>query len=225
MGVLPTLPTSTQLEELWAGYRHKNIAVLTAQRSGVMVGDVDPRHGGKIETLWALGWPQHTPIAQSGGGGWHVYVACPPEGMCSISNYAEGIELKANGALVIAPPSIHPDTKRLYEWKEGHEPWILPVAPLPNAVLADMRQHTARVATVSGKPDPDRDNPNALVYDLATTRRIATALYRKALHKAHRGEGRNNALFWLSRQLDSLGMARAEIVDWGIAFVKEVQHV
>ncbi len=72
-------------------------------------------------------------------------------------------------------------------------------------------------------PD-DRDDPGALVYSVAETQRIATALYRKAVRKVHDGEGRNNTAFWLGRQLDSLGMMRREVVEWVVGFGKEVEY-
>jgi hypothetical protein len=86
----------------------------------VLAGDVDPRHGGSLDTLWALGWPQRTPIEQTGGGGWHVYVQCPPDGLPSVDGYAPGVELKADGKLVIVAPSVYWDGTP-YRWLVS--PW------------------------------------------------------------------------------------------------------
>jgi hypothetical protein len=122
------------------------------------------------------------------------------------------------------PPSIHVH-KTLYEWEDGHDPWTVPPAPLPDVVLGSIRLRTTdRPWRDAALNDPDRADPNALVYDLATTQRIATALYRKAIRTVRSGEGRNNTLYKLARQLDSLGMTQAEVLEWGRAFAREVRN-
>jgi len=57
-----------------------NISLLTGRRSGGVVADVDPRHGGRLETLWERGWPRDTVTSRTGSGGWHVLAQCPPGG-------------------------------------------------------------------------------------------------------------------------------------------------
>ena len=59
------LPAHTRLL-----HRHRpNVTVLTGKRSnGLCVGDVDRRSGGSLEALWSRGWPQNTPIEQTGNG-------------------------------------------------------------------------------------------------------------------------------------------------------------
>lgn len=143
----------SQLVEFWQRNRELNVAVLTGTRSGIIVADVDPRHGGQLETLWEMGWPQETCIVRTGSGGRHVYAQCPADGLRSVTNYAQGIELKADGTLVIAPPSRHPNGN-LYQWVDGHYPerveasgrGLVPAA-LPEVALADIRARRARVAT------------------------------------------------------------------------------
>lgn len=201
-----------------------NVAILTGQRSGVMVGDVDPRHGGKIETLWAMGWPQGTPIARSGGGGWHVYVECPAGGIRSIDHYALGIELKANGKLVIAPPSRHLSL-RCYRWLPHHSPFQIAVAPLPAAVLATL----ATLETPAPRaPRQDEAAPNAvtpaLAYSPEETLRLATVLVNYAIKKVRQGEHRNNTAYWLGQQLNSLGLADAEVMALAKLYERSVRY-
>jgi len=201
-----------------------NGSLLTGVRSGVVVADTDPRHGGTLDALWELGWSRDTVIARTGGGGWHVYAVCPAGGLASMDGYATGIEFKADGKQVLVPPSLHP-SRHHYRWLAGHAPWERAVAPLPDGVLVTLKARP-RVAggLRAGEPQPDRDDPAALVYPVEETRRIATALYRKGLRKVAAGEGRNNTAYWLARQLDSLGMTRAEVVAWVVAWGREVDN-
>jgi hypothetical protein len=198
-----------------------NLALLTGKRSGVVVADIDPRHGGALEPLWRLGWSQNTPIARSGGGGWHVYAAYPPDGLRSVDAYAPGTELKADGKYVIAPPSLH-IARRRYCWLPDHAPWDCAPAPLPDTVLAALAKRTTTVTL--GEAQPARDDPHALVYSLVETQRIATALIHKALRRVADGEGRNNTAFWLGRQLDSLGLTRREVATLVALYGLAAQH-
>jgi KaiC/GvpD/RAD55 family RecA-like ATPase len=72
------------------------------------------------------------PTAQSGGRSLHLYFRDGGQGNASRG----GLELRAGGQMVVAPPSVHPETGRPYRWLEGREPWALPLAPIPEAVLA-----------------------------------------------------------------------------------------
>jgi hypothetical protein len=93
----------------WRGWPSANVGILTGRRSDLVVLDVDPRHGGN-ESLAALvaeheGLPE-TVAVETGGGGRHFYFRCPPgtERVRSVT-LAGGLELKADGTFVVAPPS------------------------------------------------------------------------------------------------------------------------
>ena len=215
--VLPEMPPLAALAEMWRRDHHANIAVLTGMRSGIVVGDVDPRHGGRLEALWERGWPRETPIAQSGSGGWHVYCRCPAEGVRSMPTYAPGIELKAEGALVIAPPSTHPDTGRRYTWRNGYEPWTAPLAPLPEEVLDGLRLRTA--LTAHAEPP---------VLSTAAVRRLARKaprLVRQAIERArtNRDGGRHLSGLWLACQLRDLRVSDEVGRACMLAYQREVE--
>lgn len=181
---------------LWDDEPNQNVILLTGRRSGIIVGDIDPRHGGSLDTIWRMGWPQETVIALSGSGGWHVYAQCPPEGLRSVPGYAQGIELKADGAVIVAPPSRHKNGT-VYQWREGHDPWTLAPAPAPEQVLADIRaRRPARVEPV--------DEPIALSEgELRALSRFAPRLVKRAVRRARDGRdgGRHNTGLWLACQL------------------------
>jgi Bifunctional DNA primase/polymerase, N-terminal len=93
----------------WAGWPTANVGIATGRRSNLIVLDVDPRHGGdkQLQALIAEHEPlPDTVIVQTGGGGWHYYFACPPgDGAVDSGDIAEGLEIKAAGTFVVAPPS------------------------------------------------------------------------------------------------------------------------
>ena len=109
----------------------ENVGLITGEASGVVVIDVDPRNGGEMSLLeleQAHGKLPDTLTCQTGGGGLHLYFK-DYDGAKS-STPAEGIDFKATVGCVVVPPSVHPDTKALYQWAdldvdvaELPEPW------------------------------------------------------------------------------------------------------
>ncbi len=81
-----------------------NVGVATGD--GLVVLDVDPRHGGDrslIELEEGHG-DVVTLAARTGGGGVHLYL----EGDLPARNsFRPGLDLKGSGGFVVAPPSLH----------------------------------------------------------------------------------------------------------------------
>lgn len=111
-----------------------NVAIVTGALSGVVVLDVDPRHGGN-ESLRALerkhGALPVTIESATGGGGRHLYFAHPGGEVHNRTNIEPGIDLRGDGGCIVAPPSVHPSGKR-YRWKKGHAPGDVQLARLPD---------------------------------------------------------------------------------------------
>ena len=42
-----------------------------------------------------------------------------------------GIDLRGDGGMIVAPPSVHPSGGR-YRWRRGHRPGALPLAEMPD---------------------------------------------------------------------------------------------
>jgi len=111
-----------------------NVAIVTGALSGLIVVDVDPRHGGK-ESLRKLerehGQLPQTMESITGGGGRHLYFAHPGGVVTNRTNIEPGIDLRGDGGCIVAPPSVHPSGKR-YRWKKGHAPGEIEIPPLPD---------------------------------------------------------------------------------------------
>lgn len=132
------LPTPDEVEEWYRDWPDAGVGIVTGALSGLAVLDVDPRHGGD-ESLSALEGQYellpYTIEAATGGGGRHLYFAYPGGHLRNRTALAPGIDLRAEGGLVIAPPSLHPSGGR-YAWKPGHDPADTTVAPMPGWLIA-----------------------------------------------------------------------------------------
>ncbi len=127
------LPSPAEITAWYARSPRANVGIVTGEGSGLVVLDIDPRHGGDA-SLAALeqrhGPLPATVVALTGGGGRHVYFGHPGETMRNKVGLAPGIDLRGDGGLVVAPPSYHPSGRR-YAWQPGHHPDDMPLAPLP----------------------------------------------------------------------------------------------
>jgi hypothetical protein len=73
-----------------------------------------------------------TPIVQTGRARLHLYFKTADVQARS----RNGLELRAGNQQCVLPPSVHPDTGRAYEWMHELDPWTVPLAELPPALLA-----------------------------------------------------------------------------------------
>jgi hypothetical protein len=110
-----------------------NVGIVTGHLSGIVVIDVDSRHGGHA-SLAALqdehGVLPRTIEATTGGGGRHLYFAHPTGALRNRVGIRSGIDLRAEGGYVVAPPSVHASGRR-YEWLAGAAPGERAAALLP----------------------------------------------------------------------------------------------
>jgi Bifunctional DNA primase/polymerase, N-terminal len=88
------------------------LAICTGTVAGLAVVDIDPRNGGQLDR--ALMRP--TATAATGGGGWHLYYRHPGGPLLPALAGRPGVDVKADGGYVVAPPSAHPATRARYRW-------------------------------------------------------------------------------------------------------------
>jgi hypothetical protein len=180
-----------QLTEMLAKHPGGLLAVRTGLPSGTVVIDVDPRHGGlhTLNELGAAGLLPGTVNAGTGSDGLHFYYAHPGGWITSGANrLGPGVDVKADGAYVVAAPSRHPKTGRPYRWTGPDDVFTERLTPIPPALMALLRPVEQRRATVTVLQPVSTS-------DKASRRRI-TALVRFVL-EAPEGE-RNQRLYWAS---------------------------
>jgi hypothetical protein len=130
-------PTEAELARWFARWPDANLGIVTGAVSGLVVLDVDPKHGGD-DSLAALerahGRLPETCEALTGGGGRHLYFAHPGGVVHNRAALAPGIDLRGDGGYVVAPPSLHP-SGRDYVWEVSRDPDEVPPAPMPRWLL------------------------------------------------------------------------------------------
>lgn len=142
-------------------HKGENVGLITGEASGVVVVDVDPRNGGEASLYdleQAHGTLPDTLTCQTGGNGLHLYFKHFPEAKSGTP--VDGIDFKAGGGCVVVPPSIHPDTKALYQWADLD----VDVAELPQAWREAMAGKAATHCAFEddGGPIPEGKRNNTL---------------------------------------------------------------
>jgi putative DNA primase/helicase len=125
------------IEEFWWNHKGSNVGIATAAGSGVFVLDVDPKNGGddSIETLISKhGRLPDTLQAMTGSGGKHFYFAHPGKPVKNGVALLPGLDVRGDGGLVVAPPSIHV-SGREYAWDGLDEFADMPVLAAPAWLL------------------------------------------------------------------------------------------
>ena len=136
----------------WTGQSAANVGIATGAMSGLVVLDVDPRNEGdaSLAELERIHGPLPiTATVETGGGGRHFYFAAP-EGAVRSGVLADGLDIKADGGYVIAPPSVHPDGG-VYRWANGP---TVPLAPCPEWILPQAKKGRS---TSERTPEPGPD--------------------------------------------------------------------
>jgi len=102
----------------WRRWPESNVAVATGRRSGLVVLDVDgdDGHDSLHELERRHGPLPDTPRVKTPRGGEHLYLA-HPGGVVppSVAKLAPGLDVRAEGACVIVPPSVGGNGRR-YTW-------------------------------------------------------------------------------------------------------------
>ena len=149
-----------------------NVGIVTGAVSDLVVVDADSQDA--IDVWEAMRRP--TPLAvETGGGGMHFYYRHPGQntlvknqtGCCG-----ERLDVRGDGGLVVAPPSVHPRTNRAYRWVTPIEQisldsvptydstWLsstaMPIpqpfhSPSPTSKILRVRKYISHIVAVSGE--------------------------------------------------------------------------
>lgn len=134
------LPSEDEVRDWFHRWPAGNLGIVTGALSGLIVLDVDPKHGGEA-SLRALE-EEHGPLpvtleAVSGGGGRHLYFRHPGGALHNRAGLRPGIDLRGDGGCIVTPPSLHASGRR-YRWAPGRGPGERDPAPLPGWLLREL---------------------------------------------------------------------------------------
>jgi hypothetical protein len=180
----------------WSRWPDANIAMPTGKRSGKIVVDVDPEHGGydSLAVLHEEGYELPlTATIKTGGGGVHHYLRCPEgvEVRNSAGKVGPGLDIRGEGGYVIVPPSV---TEEPYEVLHKRPPAEVPEWLLER-LTAPSRTPESNVVTIPrGKvPGSGLEGP-----EIPAGERNPT-LYKIACSLRARGHERGEILEGLER--------------------------
>lgn len=142
------------IRQWWSRWPGANVGIATGWVSGLVVVDVDPRNGGD-NSLLALerqhGKLPQTVEALTGGGGRHILFV-HPGGRIKNSPVAPGVDLKADGGYIVAPPSLHASGKA-YAWDTCAHPDDVALASLPAWLIGLRNARPPQTAQGRGRTD------------------------------------------------------------------------
>ena len=160
----------------WAMWPAANVGLRTGAASGLLVLDVDAGPGKdgprELADLEARHGPlPETPQALTGGRGVHYFFRHPGGRVMSTPHaLGPGLDLRADDAYVVAPPSVHA-SGRPYDWEVEHHPDALPLADVPAWVLNGAGRERPPAADRKAAAPPaeaDAEPPSAKLTTLLT---------------------------------------------------------
>lgn len=145
------------IKEWWTKWPYANIGIATGRSSGLIVLDVDGPEGNNSVK------GKHLPLSPrvSTGKGLHIYFRHPgKKKIPSLVRFLPGLDDRADGAYVVAPPSLHVGG-HVYEWNPHLGPNDVEIAPTPDWLLECIQRSKGKEKV--SKRKTTRDFPPAQI--------------------------------------------------------------
>jgi hypothetical protein len=177
-----------QIRKWWTASPKANIGLACGKSSGVYVVDVDCGKVNGWDSLQGLPSLPQTITADTPSGGAHFLFRSesPP---ANKNAFKPGIDIRGDGYYIILAPSVHPNGKE-YQWREGHSPWDIELAPFPDCMRPQIREVTQASKPVS----IPTHRPHVMIEDRAR-------LYLQQCEPAVQGLAGHDKLLWAARAL------------------------
>ena len=168
-----------RIRSWWRMWPEANIGIVCGVESGIVALDVDPDHGGST-VLAALeaqfGEVPLTIESMTGGSGRHILFSHPGGNVRNAVGLAglDGLDLRADGGYIVAPPSLHQSGRR-YAWDMAHHPDDVALALMPDwlrmLLQAAAGGNGSKPAGVIGDRIPEKERNKTLTSLAGTMRR------------------------------------------------------
>lgn len=127
-GLYDATTDEKQINYWWGRYPEDNIGIATGKVSGnIIVVDLDIDKNKDINGYHTLlkwerehGKLPETAMSITGRGGYHLFFRTDGRSIQNSVDLYEGIDIRADGGYIVAPPSIHPNGNK-YEWEYSPE--------------------------------------------------------------------------------------------------------
>ncbi len=191
------------IQAWWKQWPSANIGIATGSRSGIVVLDIDDTS--------VLDTHQFETLRSRTGRGLHLYFQLEGANMCS-KRLRPGLEVKADGAYVLAPPSVHPNGAH-YEWANN--------LPLKSwALVADTFARGGQRAAYAASTS--HGGAGARIVTLPTLMPELKARFDEIRHsdasgqltrcwRGEVGDGSSDSRYLLALKLSKAGMAESDI--------------
>jgi hypothetical protein len=164
-----------------------NIGLRTG--SGLVVVDID-----EGADLTGLDLPETVEV-RTGSGGRHLYYSYDKPLRNSAGKLGRHIDIRGDGGQVVYPGSIHPTTKRPYEFVRP--PWEYPLAPLPEWIVDRLTAPKVPASLPAGAAAPAASNGRTSAYVRAAVKLILAEL--RQAPEGTRNDALNKAAFALGQ--------------------------
>lgn len=122
--------------------RRPNMGLITGRASGnIFVIDLDTYAKPEAEQWWDrviglnnFGIDPETWEQRTGGGGLQKFFRAPADWTPPTNKTSIGVDIRGQGGFAVLPPSLHSSGKE-YGWRDGREPWTIPVDDAPEWLL------------------------------------------------------------------------------------------
>lgn len=143
--------SSSKIKSFWRKFPEANIGIATGAVSGLIVLDVDPSSQNDAESIITQlierkGIFAQDICARSGGGGFHFYFQHPGKRHVPSTSKLfsiKGLDLRADGGYIIAPPSNHISGAK-YVWLDEKSPFENTLPECPVWIL-DIKRHKRQI--------------------------------------------------------------------------------
>lgn len=133
-------------------YLSPNVGIITGEKNNLLVLDIDIKDNGI--NFWNNIKNKYsnfiTPTVKSPGGSLHFYFKynnrIPNMNRILVDNNKIGWDIKSNGSIVVAPPSLYPNTNKRYKWLislNDCKPINIPKW-LENIILSNLKDSTKK---------------------------------------------------------------------------------
>lgn len=133
-------------------YLSPNLGILTGKINNLLVLDIDIKENGmKLWNALSKNYSEiKTPIVKSPGGSLHYYFKykknIPNMNRILVNNKRIGWDIKSDGSIITAPPSLYPNTNKRYKWLislNECKPITMPKW-LENYILSHLKESTEK---------------------------------------------------------------------------------